>query len=196
VITNGVVWTGVERAAPARAVAVKDGRIAAVGSAREIERWVGEGTTVVDAKGGLVAPGFIDTHVHFVTGGFGLASVQLRDARTPGGVRGARARLRPHRPRRHLDHQRRLGPRAWGGELPTREWIDSVSPNHPVWVNRLDGHMALANSAALRAAGVTAATPEVEGGSIVRDAAGEPTGILKDNAMALVARVVPDPRRR
>jgi predicted amidohydrolase YtcJ len=193
VITNGVVWTGVEGAAPARAVAVKGGRIAAVGSAREIERWVGEGTTLVDAKGGLVAPGFIDTHVHFVTGGFGLASVQLRDARTPeefvARVR-AFARTVPAGTwitHGDWDHER------WGGELPTREWIDSVSPNHPVWVNRLDGHMALANSAALRAAGVTAATPEVEGGSIVRDEAGEPTGILKDNAMELVARVVPDP---
>ena len=84
------------------------------------------------------------------------------------------------------DHER------WGGRLPERAWIDSVTPDHPVWVNRLDGHMALANSAALRAAGVTRSTADVAGGTIVRDGSGEPTGILKDNAQALVDRAVPD----
>ena len=81
----------------------------------------------------------------------------------------------------------------WGGELPAREWIDAVTPNHPVWINRLDGHMKLANGAALKAAGVTRATPDVAGGEIVRRADGEPTGLLKDNAMSLVDNVVPPP---
>ena len=81
----------------------------------------------------------------------------------------------------------------WGGELPARDWIDAVTPNHPVWVNRLDGHMALANGAALKAAGITRGTPDVTGGEIVRRAGGEPTGLLKDNAMALVDKVVPPP---
>src|SRR5690606_8015164 len=79
----------------------------------------------------------------------------------------------------------------WGGQLPTREWIDAATPNHPVWINRLDGHMALANSVALAAAGLDARTSSVDGGEIVRDRAGQPTGVLKDNAMALVDRVVP-----
>ena len=83
------------------------------------------------------------------------------------------------------DHER------WGGKLPTREWIDSITKNNPVWINRLDGHMSLANSAALRAAGIDRNTKDIAGGTIVRDASGEPTGILKDNAMALVDRVVP-----
>src|SRR5690606_10339653 len=83
------------------------------------------------------------------------------------------------------DHQN------WGGELPRREWIDSITPDHPVWVNRLDGHMALANSAALAAAGVTRATPEVDGGEIVRNASGEAAGVPKDNAMSLVNRAEP-----
>jgi predicted amidohydrolase YtcJ len=138
-------------------------------------------------------PGFIDTHVHFVDGGFRLASVQLRDARTrdefvsrikafaatvPAGtwITGG-----------DWDHS------LWGGELPTREWIDAATPNHPVWINRLDGHMSLANGAALEAAGVTRATPAVPGGEIVRGANGEPTGVLKDNAMGLVDKVVPAP---
>jgi predicted amidohydrolase YtcJ len=81
----------------------------------------------------------------------------------------------------------------WGGELPRRDWIDAATPNHPVWVNRLDGHMALANSAALEAAGVSRGVKDVSGGEIVRDASGELTGLLKDNAMMLVADKVPPP---
>ena len=124
---------------------------------------------IVDAGGRLIVPGFIDAHVHFIDGGFRLASVQLRDASTreefvarikafaatvPAGtwITGG-----------DWDHS------LWGGELPTREWIDAVTPDHPVWINRLDGHMALANSAALRAAGVTRATKDIAGGAIVRD---------------------------
>jgi predicted amidohydrolase YtcJ len=192
-VVNARVWTGHPDRPAAEAVAVRDGRIMAVGTDAEIRRLVGPGTRVVDARGGMLVPGFIDTHVHFVDGGFGLASVQLRDAHTP---QEFVARIR--------DFARTVPPgtwitegawdhEQWGGELPRAEWIDSVTPHHPVWVNRLDGHMALANSAALRAAGVTRATPEVEGGTIVRDAGGEPTGVLKDNAMSLVNRVVPDP---
>jgi predicted amidohydrolase YtcJ len=81
----------------------------------------------------------------------------------------------------------------WGGQLPARDWIDEVTPNNPVWINRLDGHMALANSAALAVAGVSDETAEVEGGTIVRDESGAPTGVLKDNAMQLVERAVPSP---
>ncbi|MGZ8456284.1 MAG: amidohydrolase, partial [Gemmatirosa sp.] len=145
------------------------------------------------AGGQFLVPGFIDAHVHFVAGGFRLASVQLRDARTPAEFV---ARIRAFAatvPKGtwiqggDWDHEQ------WGGELPTRAWLDSVTPDHPVWVNRLDGHMALANSAALRAAGVTRDTRDVAGGTIVRDARGEPTGVVKDNAMELVDRTVPAP---
>lgn len=193
VIVNAVVWTGVEGARPAEAVAVTGERISAVGSEREVRGWIGPDTRVVDAGGGLVTPGFIDAHVHFVDAGFGLAAVQLRDARTPqefvARIR-AFARTVPAGTwitNGDWDHEN------WGGELPTRAWIDSVTPHHPVWVTRLDGHMSLANSAALRLARVTRATPEMEGGSIVRDPSGEPTGVLKDNAQELVTRVIPTP---
>jgi predicted amidohydrolase YtcJ len=190
---NGVVWTGEADAADAQAVAVRDGRIVAVGSDAEVRALVGSETRVVDAHGGMVVPGFIDAHVHFVDGGFRLASVQLRDAASP---QEFVARIRDFAATvpagtwilgGDWDHT------LWGGELPTRAWIDSVTPHHPVWVNRLDGHMALANSAALAAAGVTSATPEIDGGEIVRLADGEPAGVLKDNAMPLIDRVVPEP---
>jgi hypothetical protein len=192
-IVNARVWTGNPRRPWADAVAVRGDRLAAVGSSAEVRKLAGAGARVVDAAGGMVVPGFVDAHVHFVDGGFRLASVQLRDARTRAEFV---ARLRAFAATvpagtwitgGDWDHE------AWGGELPTRAWIDAATPDHPVWVNRLDGHMALANSAALRAAGVTRATPDVEGGTIVRDAAGEPAGVLKDNAMDLVWRVVPPP---
>ncbi|HEU4629376.1 MAG TPA: amidohydrolase [Gemmatimonadaceae bacterium] len=190
-VVNARVWTGDPRRPWADAIAVRGDRIAAVGSSAEVRKLAGADARLIDAKGGMVVPGFIDAHIHFLDGGFRLASVQLRDAATPAEfVRRIREFAATVPAGTWIqggdwDHER------WGGELPTRAWIDSVTPDHPVWVNRLDGHMALANSAALRAAGVTAATPEVAGGTIVRDAAGEPTGVLKDNAMDLVWRVVP-----
>jgi predicted amidohydrolase YtcJ len=148
-------------------------------------------TRVIDAKGQMLVPGFHDAHVHFIDGGFRLASVQLRDAKTPAEFVARIKAFAATVPKGtwitggDWDHQQ------WGGELPQRAWIDSVTPDNPVWVNRLDGHMSLANSAALRAAGVSRATVDVDGGTIVRDAAGEPTGILKDNASALVDQKVP-----
>src|SRR6185295_10681780 len=186
VVHDAAVWTGVRGAADARAIAVRGGRIIAVGGDVEVNRQIGPRTRIVDGAGKMVVPGFIDSHVHFLSGGASLASVQLRDART-----------REEFVRRIRDYARTL-PRGawitegnwdhslWGGELPRKEWIDSVTPNNPVWISRLDGHMALANSAALRVAGVTAATRDVEGGEIVRGAGREPTGILKDNALGLV----------
>lgn len=141
----------------------------------------------------MVAPGFIDSHVHFIDGGFRLSSVQLRDAKTPEEFTRRIKEFAATVPAGawitggDWDHEQ------WGGRLPERSWIDSVTPDHPVWVNRLDGHMALANSAALRAAGVSAATKDVTGGAIVRGPGNEPTGILKDNAQDLVWRAVPDP---
>jgi predicted amidohydrolase YtcJ len=192
-VVNARVWTGNARRPWADAVAVRGDRLAVVGGSAEVRKLAGAGARVIDARGGLVVPGFVDAHVHFVDGGFRLASVQLRDARTPEEF--AR-RIRAYAATvpagtwiqgGDWDHE------GWGGTLPTRQWVDSVTPDHPVWVNRLDGHMALANSLALRLAGVTRATADVAGGTVVRDAAGEPTGVLKDNAMELVARVVPAP---
>lgn len=193
-IVNARVWTGDPRRPWADAVLVAGDRIAAVGSSAEVRKLARPATRVVDAAGGMVVPGFIDAHIHFMAGGFGLTSVQLRDAKTPQEfVR----RIREHAATMpagawmlegNWDHKH------WGDdELPTRHWIDSVTPNTPVFIQRVDGHMNLANGAALRAAGITRETKDVAGGEIVRDASGEPTGIFKDNATALIQRVIPDP---
>jgi predicted amidohydrolase YtcJ len=193
-IVNARVWTGNTRRPWADAVAITGDRITAVGSSAEVRKLARPVTRVIDAQGKMLVPGFIDAHVHFVEGGFGLTSVQLRDAKTREEFIG---RIREHAAKLpsgawmlegNWDHQN------WGGELPRRDWIDSVTPNTPVFIQRLDGHMSLANSAALRAADVTRETKDVAGGEIVRDASGEPTGILKDNAASLVGRAVPDPK--
>jgi len=192
-IVNARVWTGDARRPWADAVAVDGAHIAAVGSSAEVRKLAGAGTRVIDAHGAMVVPGFTDAHVHFIEGGFALQSVKLRDAKTKDEfVRriAAYAKTLPAGTwilNGDWDHEN------WGGELPTRQWIDAVTPHNPVWINRLDGHMNLANTAALKAAGVTRAVKDVDGGTIVRDASGEPTGIFKDNAMGVVERVVPSP---
>ncbi len=190
-IVNARVWTGDTRRPWADAVAVQGNQIAAVGSSAEIRKLAGAATRVIDAKGAMVVPGFTDAHVHFIDGGFALQSVKLRDAKTKAEfIRriGAFARTVPSGAwilNGDWDHEN------WGGELPTRQWIDSITPRNPVWINRLDGHMNLANSAALAAAHVTRGVKDVSGGTIVRDATGELTGVFKDNAMGVVDRAVP-----
>lgn len=191
IITGGRVWTGNPIQPWAEAVAIIGNRVATVGTQGEVERSVGPNTVRIDAAGGLVAPGFIDTHTHFVYASFGLSSVQLRDAATPKEFAnriGAYAATIPAGSwiqGGQWDHEN------WGGELPHRDWIDEVTADHPVAITRLDGHMLLANSAALEAAGITADTGDIAGGSIVRDPDGRPTGILKDNAMNPVLEAIP-----
>lgn len=193
VLNDGVVWTGVEADTRAEAVAVRDGRILRVGSSAEMEPYMGGSTRVVDLAGRLVVPGFIDAHAHFLSGGFQLASVDLRDADTPEEFTRRLAEFAAGQPEGRWitggdwDHER--WPEA---PLPDRAWIDSVTPDHPVFVSRLDGHMGLANTRALEMAGVDADTPDPDGGTIVRDGSGRATGVLKDEAMSHVWRVVPE----
>ena len=197
VLLNGKIWTGAAKvggAAEVEAVACLGGRLVAVGGNAEVRRWIGERTRVIDLAGRRVVPGFNDAHVHFADGGQGLASVQLRDASSEVEFRDRIGRfvagLKPGRwvLNGNWDHENWTPAR-----LPTRWLIDGVTGKSPVFVNRLDGHMALANSAALKLAGIDRQTVDPPGGAIVRDERGEPTGILKDAAMSLVYRVIPDP---
>jgi predicted amidohydrolase YtcJ len=192
-VMNGAVWTGEPSKPWAEAIAMNGDRIATVGSNSEIRSRISSATRVIDAGGGMVVPGFIDSHIHFLSGGMNLSSVQLRDARTPAEfisrIKAFAATVSPGTwiTGGDWDHQN------WGGELPQRSWIDSITPNNPVWINRLDGHMALANSAAMSAAKVPMSGGDIAGGTIVRDKSGQPSGIFKDNAQALIDPAVPDP---
>jgi len=189
VIVGGPVWTGLStgRGQPG-AVAIADGKILAVGDSAAIARYVGSKTEVLRASGGLIIPGFADGHTHFIDGGVQLASIDLRDAASP-----------QEFVRRLKEYAAHLKPGQWitggdwdhtlwrGAPLPQYSWIDSVTPNNPVFVNRLDGHEALANSAAMRVAGVTQNTPAPQGGEITTG------GVFKDRAMDLVWRAAPGP---
>ena len=190
-VTGARVWTGDPELPWAEAVASRGDRILAVGSDAEVSKLIDENTRVIAAAGGMLVPGFIDTHVHFVDGGAGLASVQLRDARSPEEFT---QRIADYAASLDSGEWIRYGTwdhENWGGDLPRRDWIDAVTPENPVWVHRLDGHMALANSVALDLAGVDADTGDIAGGEVVRTDDGRPTGILKDNAMRLVEQAVP-----
>ena len=182
----------------ARAIAAKNGRIAAVGSDEAVLAYAGRElpqAAVTDLSGKTVLPGFIDAHTHFIAGGFSLQSVNLRGAAGPEEFVGRIAeRLRQTKPGDWVTGG------GWDQEtwpaapLPRKQWIDGFSAENPVFVSRSDLHIGLANSAALRAAGIDATTPDPCGGEIFRDpASGEPTGILKDAAIRLVEAVMPKP---
>jgi len=191
---NGKIWTENAAQPEVEAIAVRDHRIVAAGRTAAIRALAGEGTKVIDLKGRRVVPGFNDAHVHFFWGGQSLASIQLRDAASEAEFR-----------RRFGDFARTRTKGEWildgdwdhekwtPARLPTHELIDDVTPDNPVWVNRSDGHMMLANALAMRLAGITRDTKDVPGGVIVRDKDGNPTGIFKDAAKDLVERVIPPP---
>jgi len=195
VLLNGTVWTVNPSQPWAEAVAVKGDRILDVGSSHSIRKLASVRTEIIDLKGDLVLPGFIDSHTHFLDGGFSLLSIRLREAESREAFI-ARIRDKAKELERgewilngNWDHQSFSPP-----ELPHRDWIDAVTPHNPVFVNRLDGHMALANSLALKIAGVSKDTPSPDGGEILKDPeTGEPTGILKDAALELVAKHIPEP---
>ena len=192
IITNANVWT-VDAAHPtAQAVAVLGERIVAVGTPAEVNLWRGPKTRVIDAGGKLLLPGFNDSHVHFISGGKQLDAIQLNDANSAQEFK-----------RRVAERAKATAKGDWilGGDwdetkwtpaqMPTHELIDDVTPNNPVFVGRYDGHLGLANAVTLRLAGITAATQDPPGGAILRDAQGNPTGILKDAAMNLVGAAIP-----
>jgi len=195
VLLNCAVWT-VNPAQPwAEAVAIKEDKILEAGSSQEIKRMIGDSTQVIDLKGDMVLPGFIDSHTHFLDGGFSLLGIRLRDAES-----------REEFITKIADKAKKIEKGVWildgdwdhqsfdPPELPRKEWIDPATLHNPVCVNRYDGHMVLVNSLALKLAGVTKDTHSPAGGEILKDSeTGEPTGILKDAAMNLVTKHIPEP---
>jgi predicted amidohydrolase YtcJ len=194
VLTNGKIWTANPKQPEAAAVAVCGKRIAAVGSTTEIQSLKLPETPEVDLEGRRVVPGFNDAHVHFFSGGESLAGPQLRYSKSQQEFRDTLAMYARPLPTGTWITEGDWDHENWTpADLPTRQLIDGVTLNWPVFVSRLDGHMSLANSVALKLAGVDGTTKDVPGGVIVRDAEGNPTGILKDAAQGLVSRVIPPP---
>ncbi|MEQ1606930.1 MAG: amidohydrolase [Pyrinomonadaceae bacterium] len=193
VITNASIRTMDAKRTIARSIAVLNGKIIAIGSDADTKALVGANTRVIDAGGKTIVPGFNDAHVHFMETGQQLSSVDLRSAKTP-----------EEFVQRIRDFAAKLPKGRWilGGKwdhenwkpnnLPTAAMIDAATPDNPVFIDRLDGHMALANSLAMKLASVNKDTKEVDGGLIVRDGAGKPAGVFKDAAMSYIYRVIPD----
>ena len=192
IITNARVWTVDPDRPTAEAVAIIKDRIVAVGTAAEIDQWRGSATQEIDGAGKLLLPGFNDAHVHFRSGGEQLDNVDLKDSASHQEFRDLIAKRAERFPNEWVTGGDWDDQHWTPAKLPTRELIAPVTPKTPVFVSRYDGHMALANSVALKIAGITKATKAPPGGEIVRDANGEPTGVLKDAAMDLVYAKVPD----
>jgi len=191
---NGKIYTVNDKLPIAEAVLIEANKIVFVGSNNDMLKLIDAATNVIDLKGKLMLPGFIDNHVHFITGGFYLLGIDLRPANS---TKEFKQILKNY-------SEKNLGKWITGGywdhekwevkNLPTKEMIDEVVSAQPVFVDRLDGHMGVANSYALKLAGITKDTESPDGGLIIKDPkTGEPTGVLKDNAMYLVTKFIPDP---
>ncbi|MBH09304.1 MAG: amidohydrolase [Candidatus Marinimicrobia bacterium] len=190
---NGNIWTGDPKNPYANAIAVSGDQIFHVGDGTEVLMMSTANTEKIDLNGHFVTPGFIDNHVHFMSGGFQLSSVNLRNVDNKAEFQ---KRIKTHAdslPKGiwmqggDWDHE------LWGGNYPDKSWIDDVVSDRPVLLGRLDGHMALANSKALQMAGITKRTKDPAGGIIIKDENGNPTGILKDEAESLVSKIIPEP---
>jgi predicted amidohydrolase YtcJ len=195
IVFNGKVYPAGGRSTFAEAIAVRGNTIFRVGSNREIKRMRRPQTTVIDAHGAAVVPGFNDAHVHFASGGLSLSEINLLDATTPEQI-GDKVRGWAEA---HADRPWVVG-RGWyytafPGGLPTRQLLDEIVPDRPAYLTAYDGHSGWANTAALKLAGITRATANPKNGIVVKDAKGEPTGVLKESAMGLIREVMPKPDR-
>ena len=193
IVINGQVYTG-DRDELEEAVAVRGNKVIRVGSNREIQRLRRAQTTVIDAQGGAVLPGFNDAHAHLVSGGLSLDQVKLDDATSVDEIRDTiRAWAEAH-PERQWITGRGWYYQPFNGTMPTRQMLDALVPDRPAYLVAYDGHTGWANTAALKAAGITRKTKNPAGGIIVKDPrTGEPTGALKETAMALMSKVAPQP---
>ncbi|KAH7536777.1 hypothetical protein FEM48_Zijuj03G0022400 [Ziziphus jujuba var. spinosa] len=189
VLSNGVIYTSDDSLPFADSMAVRNGRILRVGNYSHVKELVGYGTKELNLMGKIVVPGFIDSHVHLIPGGLQveLHGVNERDEF----VRRVKGAVRNSKPGSWI-----LGGGwnndLWGGALPMTSWVDDVTPQNPVWLSRMDGHMGFANSLALKLAGVTNSSEDPKGGTIMRTSTGEPTGLLVDSAMQIMLPCIPE----
>lgn len=188
-VENAVIYTGNPKLPKARSLAVQGGRIAAVGD--DLSALAGPATKRTNLQGAAVLPGLIDAHAHMRGLGGLLESRDLRFVPTVAQIAAYVAELAASRPKGQWLTARNWDQTNWGGALPTAADLDKAAPDHPVYLTRVDGHAAWVNSAALRAAGLTAKTPDPAGGKIIRDAQGNPAGVLIDRAMGLVRSKIP-----
>ncbi|MBK7867020.1 MAG: amidohydrolase family protein [Ignavibacteriales bacterium] len=190
---NGIIFTADSKNTFVECVVTEGNKILYSGELAGSTKYLSNNYETHDLNGSLMLPGLTDNHVHFVSGGFYLSGLDLRPAKsTEEFEQMLKNYIKNKKPGEWItggdwDHE------AWEiKELPTKEMIDKISPDNPVLIHRFDGHLALANSVALKMAEVTASTPEPAGGDIVTDKiTGEPTGVLKDNAIDLVAKLIP-----
>lgn len=195
VLRNGKVWTVDSGLPEAEAIAFWRDRILFVGKETDVAALIGPKTRVIDLKGKRVLPGFYDSHLHMLSGGRLLAQVNLKDSKDEAEFGARLKKFDQELPRDrwilggNWDHDR-----TFNGQLPTAAIVDKYVSDRPVFIRRYDGHMALANTRALKLANVTADTKESEGGVIYRlPNSRNPSGVLKDNAMDLVGRLIPAP---
>lgn len=188
VLVNGKVFTGDDSRPWVEAVAVKEGKILAVGTSAAMKKLAAAGTNILDVQGLLVLPGLIDAHTHFAAGGKSLASLTFRGVNSIRKVQElVAAKIKELPPGTSIygsQYDHTLFP---GGNWPSKEDLDKISPQNPVIIERVDGHSVWANSLALRQSGISKETRNPPGGEILRDSkTGEPTGILTEAAMSLL----------
>ncbi len=194
IFINAKIWTGDSAQPWAEAIAIKENKIIFTG--KDFQPFKNDKTEIIDLGGKMIVSGFIDNHTHFLSGGYNLSGVDLRKAKTQQEFISILSDFcKQYKDDRWIlggdwDHE------AWGGELPTRNWIDSVTGNHPVFLSRYDGHMALANTKALELAGLNKNSKTPAGGEMKKDSHGEITGVMKDEAMGLVNKIIQDPSEK
>ncbi|RLM61486.1 putative amidohydrolase YtcJ [Panicum miliaceum] len=190
ILANATIYTADAARPFAGAMAVRAGRVLRVGAYESVKELKGRHTHELNLSGNVVLPGFIDSHVHFIDGGLQLARVPLRGVRSREDfISRVKEATRDKHPGQWI-----LGGGwnndVWEGDFPAASWLDDISPDNPVWLSRMDGHMGIANSLAMKIAGIDRSTNDPIGGAIMRTAEGEPTGLLVDTAMVLMFDVI------
>ena len=189
VVENGRIYTANPKQARASALAVKDGKVLAVGENSKAH--IGASTRRIDARGAAVIPGLIDSHAHMEGLGDLLGTFDLRHVKTVAEVAAMVGKAAAAQPKGAWIRGRNWDQTNWGGQFPSAGDLEKAAPDHPVYLTRVDGHASWVNRRALALAGITAETPDPPGGKIHHDAKGPPTGILIDGAQGLVARKIP-----